>query len=168
MVLEKLSRNFWQTIIILAGIFIIFLIVYAGFFFKSCSKPYVKISEPSYAAAITEEVLITRNAIDYDKYLTLISDDSRKFKTEEMFKSSVYFVKSSWGDYIPGSITFKEAWLDRTFNETLKLPYYIKYISVYYNARFTKNPDIDVPISVNFFETKGLPEFESIGFNVSG
>jgi hypothetical protein len=150
------------------GILIIVIIVYMGLFIKSSEKTYAQISEPSYALAIVEDVLVARNLLDYEKYITFISDDSKKFETKGSFKSDVYFVRANWGDYIPGSLKFKEAWLDRTYNETLKVPYNYKWISVYYEARFTKEPSVNIPISAEFLEIKGKPEFQNINFNVSG
>lgn len=145
----------------LLGIMVVAVTVLAS---TSCSRPvapFTPTSEPRFAGAIVEGLLLARNSSDYDAYMGHYHETRRAIKTKELFEQDVSFTTSAFGDYVPNSKRFSDASFQ--YDAATKMGYTV----VDYYARFTRSP-VDVLVEVAFRKIGLRTYVEDVSFNGRG
>lgn len=97
-------------------------------------------AEPTYASQITEGILQAMNEGDYTKYSENFDEVMKNNITEPVFEQFNTLIESKIGDYV-----------SKEFSEVEEEG---PYTTVYYKAKFTKEPG-DVTVTVVFQEIGG-------------
>ena len=103
-------------------------------------KPETEYTEPEYTAAITESILQAVNEGNYAQYAERFTEEMKQAATEAAFAEVNTVLKATIGDYVA-----KEFWKTEVQGH---------YTTVYYKAKFTKEPE-DVTVRVVFQEIEG-------------
>lgn len=118
---------------------ILFLIL---FLLTSCITKIDVNKVREFADPIVENLLISRNEKDYERYSKDFSDEMKRVVTKEKFLESINLIEGKIGKYIVGSKELYSAIKQKN------------YIIVTYKAKFT-NETSDVIIRIVFEEING-------------
>ena len=138
----------------------VFLVVIMVAFLSACRKPHptlTVISEPPYAGATLEKMLVAENTGDYDQYAQYL--DPQLPDPSKLFDTQVASVKQLFGDYILGSLRFSDASFQ--YDNAHEMGFTV----VYYYGEFTKDPAHEVLLHIAFREVGGKRYVEDVGFN---
>jgi DNA-dependent RNA polymerase auxiliary subunit epsilon len=117
------------------------------------SAAVTNLPEPSYAADITESLLLSLNAGNFEEFSQDFDDAMRKAVTPEVFNTQfITGIKGKIGDYEPGSKRF--------FSASSQA----QYTAVVYSAIYTDEPGT-VLLQVSFQQVDGRPLIAGINFN---
>ena len=114
----------------------------------ACTQP----TEPEYAAAITENVLLAMNAGDYAKFSQHFDDGMKQALPETVFQGQMLpTLRPIVGDYVPASKVFWKVETSGIFTD------------VYYRARFTLEDEVVIHLS--FHESEGKTYINGFWFD---